>query len=152
MYKRPVTLVTLAILIIAAMAPAAVASVDRFEIPITGDQFVCGSTTWTVTEGVIDVKERIVPGQHLTVSIRPVGAFAEDGDGNRVKLVGAESVSGTSKPNGEVFTTIFHLNLVSMQGGGLVGRVASVFHRSVNDNNLNVIEHSTGGCEGPIGP
>jgi hypothetical protein len=152
MPKRLLTLLPLALLIVVAIAPAATASGNRFEVPITGDQFECGSTTWTVTEGFIDVKERIGPGQHLSVSIRPVGAFAEDADGNRVKLVGAESVSRNTRGNGEEFTHIFHLNLVSQDDGGLVGRVAQVFHVSANDNHLNITEHDTGGCDGPIRP
>ena len=152
MRKQLATMVALATLIIAALAPAASAGVDRFEVPIVGDQFQCGPTTWTVTDGVIAIKERVDPGKNLTVSIRPDGAFAEDGNGNRAKLVGAESVSGTIKANGEVFTNVFHVNLISVDGDGLVGRVGTVFHVSANTNNLNIIDHANGSCEGPFQP
>jgi hypothetical protein len=80
----------------------------------------------------------------------PLCALAEDENGERVRLVGAESVSGTIKANGEVFTGGFHLSLISVDGGGLVGRVGVAFDVSANTINLNIIEQASGSRGGPF--
>lgn len=155
---RRISLATIAASLAAmAMAPAALADVNSFEVPIDGDSFVCEGESYTVSEGSLNVRvrerESAQGNTHLTVTIKPRATLLDDA-GREYKLVGAESVHVSTNANtgGLVVHEVFHVVIVAKRGGGAVGRVAEIFHLTVNNNNVHELDVSLGSCEGPIPP
>jgi len=77
-----------------ANAPAQHATED-----VTGDEIVCGSTTYTVTSGVLAITmHEGASGSgnaNFTVTIVPRSVVLEDVDGNVYSIHGAEWIGGT---------------------------------------------------------
>jgi hypothetical protein len=151
MFKRFMLLAATAALLVVGMAPAAGAAVDRFDVPISGDSFVCGDTSLTITQGVARIRAHATGG-NLSVSIRPVGVRAVDADGNEATMVGSETVRGAFNSSSTVWHQTFHMTFIASDGGGLIGRASTILHITANANNKLSFAMDTGSCEGPISP
>ena len=150
--KRFVVLFALLFTAAAAVSPASAnAPAQHFTEDVTGDQFVCGSTVYTVTSGVIAITERegasASGNESFTVTIVPRNVVLEDGAGGVFAIHGAEWIGGTfnAQTGTFEFTDTAHFNILSV-GGGTVASVAFTFHLSPNGK---VVDLDFGSCELP---
>ncbi len=129
-----------------ANAPAQHATED-----VTGDEIVCGSTTYTVTSGVLAITmHEGASGSgnaNFTVTIVPRSVVLEDVDGNVYSIHGAEWIGGTfnAQQGTFQFTDTDFFTIVG-SGGGVVGTVRAVFHISPNGK---IVDVDFGTCELP---
>ena len=105
--------------------------------PVTGDVFVCGANTYTVTSGTVSTvthQGSSASGNvNFTFTGTPKQVVAEDADGNVYSIVGAIWGGGTfnAQTGGSQMTFTGKLQIVS-QGGGTADSVNVVSHISPN--------------------
>jgi hypothetical protein len=147
---RHVTLSIAVLLTLLLGAPASALASDpavHDEASVVGDQFVCGSTTYTITQGtvhsVMHETTNASGNTSFTFTLTPRNVVAING-ATTVAIVGAFWVGATFQPkngNGQ-FTITAHFQLVE-QGTGTIGRVQSIFHMSPNGK---VTDHDFSTC------
>ena len=147
--KRLVLLLALVLAGVAAVSPASAnAPAQHFTEDVIGDQFVCGSTVYTVTSGVIAITVHegasASGNENFTVTIVPHDVVLEDAAGSVFSIHGAEWIGGAfnAKTGAFVFTDTAHFNILSV-GGGTVGTVHVTFHLSPNGK---VVDLDFGTC------
>jgi hypothetical protein len=119
--------------------------------PVTGDVFVCGANTYTITSGTVSVvmHEGSSTSGNLngTFTGTPKRVVAVDEDGNVYSIVGAVWSGFTFNAQTGGFQTTFtgKLQIVS-QGGGTADSVNVVFHISPNGD---VNDFDFGTCPPP---
>ena len=150
--KRLVLLLALVFSLVAAVSPASAnAPAEHFTEEVTGDQFVCGSTVYTVTSGVIAITvhegQSASGNENFTVTIVPRNVVLEDAAGDVFTIRGAEWIGGAfnAKKGTFQFTDTAHFNILSV-GGGTVDTVHFTFHMSPNGQ---VVDLDFGTCELP---
>jgi hypothetical protein len=145
--KRVLTLITCALPLAFATAASASPAIHLTEDP-TGDVFVCGGETYTITGGTLKVTlhedENAAGGFNFTATIVPQGVTAENSSGDEFRAVGAVWFGATGNPAGSVQSTFtFKIQLVSV-GGGKADSVNLVAHESTDGSNF-FFDHGT--CE-----
>ena len=150
--KRLVLLLALVLAAVAAGSPArADAPAQHFTEDVTGDEFVCESTVYTIRSGVLAITvhegESASGNENFTVTIVPHDVVLEDAAGSVFSIHGAEWIGGAfnAKTGAFVFTDTAHFNILSV-GGGTVGTVRVTFHLSPNGK---VVDLDFGTCELP---
>jgi hypothetical protein len=145
---RALVALSIALVFVAVAATTAFgAGAVHFTEDVTGSQFVCETTTYTITEGVINVVihegESASGNANFTGTVTPKGVTLEDEAGNTYSIHGAEWFGGTFNNQNGVergeFTAYF--NILS-QGGGVVDRVAQTAHFS-SDGTEFFLDRST---------
>jgi hypothetical protein len=128
---------------------------EREIVPVTGDQFVCEDTTYTITSGSIQIVshagESASGSLTFTFTITPLNVIAEDDDGNVVREAGVAprgAFSFNAQQGTEVFTFTSKLQFVQ-QGSGTVDSLNVTFH--VTTVNGIVKDFDFGTCELPEG-
>jgi hypothetical protein len=134
--------------------PAHAAPAQHFVEDVTGDTFVCESTTYTVTSGSIKIVEHEgasgTGNLNFTGTVTPQNVVAEDTDGNEVNVRGAFWFGGTFnvQRQTEQFWSTGKLQLV-----GETGTVDSVnvtfFIQVVGGEVTNIKDFDFGTCEEP---
>lgn len=127
----------------------------HFEEDVTGETFVCESTTYTITSGSIKATghegESASGNTNFTFTITPRKVVAEDPAGNEYKIVGAFWVGGTTNAQrgSEQFTFTDKFQIVE-QGGGSIDSVNVTFHVNVVDGEVtNIKDFDFGTCMSP---
>ncbi len=111
----------------------------HFSFPVTGDVFVCGANTYTITSGTVSavMHEGSSTSGNLngTFTGTPNRVVAVDAAGNVYSIVGAVWSGFTFNAQTGGFQTTFtgKLQIVS-KGGGTADSVNVVFHISPNGN------------------
>jgi hypothetical protein len=135
--KRMYLLVALVLAASAAAYPASAAPAQHFTEDVTGDVFVCATTTYTVTSGTLVsvIHEGTTPSGNTNNTGTLVGknVVLEDEEGNVYSLGGAVWFGGTSNAQQGTFRGAFtsFLNIIS-KGGGVVDTVRMVGHFGPN--------------------
>ncbi len=119
--------------------------------PVTGDVFVCGANTYTITSGTVSFVSHqgssASGNLNLTFTGTPRKVVAIDEEGNEYSIVGAVwgGFTVNAQTGGSQSTFTGKLQIVS-QGGGTVDSVNVVFHMSPNGD-FNAFDFGT--CELP---
>lgn len=151
MRRTSVVLVVFAVVMgltttVLANGPAA-----HFIEDVTGVQFICDDTVYTITSG--DIRVVVHDGsaaqgnQNSTFTLTPIKVVAEDESGNPVSIVGATWLGGAFNANtgGGVFTLTDKFQLLG-ERGGIVGNVNVTFHVTDQPNNLVIKDFDVGNC------
>lgn len=109
----------------------------HFSVPVTGDVFVCGANTYTITSGTISIvihEGSSASGNlNITGTITPRNVVAVDEDGNVYSIVGAEWFGGTYNAKTDALQQTFTAKLqIVSKGGGTADSVNVVTHLSPN--------------------
>ena len=150
--RKLVSLFALVLACAAVVSPASAnAPAQHFTEDVTGDQFVCGSTIYTVTSGVIALTVHegasASGNTNFTVTIVPRDVVLEDAAGSVFSVHGAEWIGGTfnARKGTFLFTDTAFFTILSSEGG-VVGTVRVVFHISPNGK---IVDLNFGTCEPP---
>lgn len=149
-------------LALASMAVAAGLAVPAYAAPavhdvadVTGDTFVCVSTTYTVTSGSIKIVTHEGTSNtgnlNFTGTVTPQNVVAEDTDGNEVTVRGAFWFGGTFNVQRETeqFWSTGKLQLVDETGS--VDSVNVTFFIQVVDGVVtNIKDFDFGTCAEPV--
>jgi hypothetical protein len=137
------------------VAPAVAASPAQHAVEdVTGDQIVCGSTTYTITSGAIRVTihegTSASGNQNVTGTLTPQGVVATDAAGNVYSLRGAFWFGGAvnAQQGTMVFTDTGKLQVVS-QGSGTVDSVNVTSHVTLVNGTVKEFEFDFGTCAEP---
>jgi hypothetical protein len=145
--KRVITLIACALPLAFASAATASPAIHETADP-TGDVFVCGGETYTITGGTLKVTlhedENAAGGFNFTSTIVPQRVTAVNSSGDEFRAVGAVWFGATGNPAGSVQSTFtFKIQLVSVDGGK-ADSVNLVAHESTDGSNF-FFDHGT--CE-----
>lgn len=137
-------------IVVLTIGSAAAAGAQRQTEDVTGDQFTCGATVYTIQSGTISLvlHEGSTPSGNFnfTGTITPDHVVATDQSGNVVKIVGADWFGGAGNATGEVFTETDKFQIIGATGG-VLGSVNETSH--VNTRNGLSFDFNFGECSAP---
>jgi hypothetical protein len=134
-----------------AAAPAAAAATSVTTIDPAGAEFTCGTTTYTVTGGTLQLIQGATTSAngsgHFSLKRVPHAVTLVDGSTDTVyRLVGAGSANGEVSTTGQfAFTDVTHFHII-VPNGGVVGTVSTVLRLSKNGTGFSF---NFGDCQTP---
>jgi len=153
---RTAAAIAFGLTILAVLAGPASASQPaiHFVEDVTGDQFVCTSTTYTITSGTIKTTihegQSATGNQNFTGTVTPQNVVAEDTAGNEVTLRGAFWFGGTfnTQRGTEQFWATGKLQF--LDATGTVNSVNTTFFIQIVDGEItNIKDFNFGTCSPP---
>jgi hypothetical protein len=139
------------IVLMAVSAASARAATSVTTIDPTGAQFTCGTATYTVTGGTLQVIQGETSsangGDHLSLKRIPHSVTLTDGSTSTVyRLVGAGSANGQVSTTGQfAFTDVTHFHIIAPDGA-VVGTVATVLRLNRDGSGFSF---DFGDCQSP---
>ena len=148
-------MLTLSVLLGAAVAAAGASASGNASFDVTGAVFTCPGTEYTVVEGTLRFvfHDSVASdgSEHLTSKRVPTEVTLTDGSTTTVyRLVGANAAGGNvslGSNDSFEFTDVTMFNIVAVEGG-IVARVAGVAHVNPTSGGFSF---TFGECEAPQG-
>jgi len=125
---------------------------------VTGESFVCTSTTYTITSGSIRLTMHEGASKtgnlNFTGTITPLDVVAEDPAGGEVAIRGAGWFGGTANVSSgtEQFWNTEKFQLIDQSGGTIDSVNVTFFIQFVNGEPTNVKDFDFGTCATPEEP